>query len=202
MQLTLELAVWVLCSYIVGSIPFSYAIPKLFKGIDIKEHGSGNAGTTNVYRVLGMRYALPALILDIFKGGIIMYLATFRFNPDEALFISVFSVMGHCYSFMLGFKGGKGVATAGGIIIVRSPTLAAVLFSIIVLAVLTTRYVSLGSILVALALPLANYFMTGEIYSSLIFAALAVFVIFRHRANIKRLMAGSESKISFNRKNK
>lgn len=195
-----ELALWILCSYIVGSIPFSYAIPKLFKGIDIREHGSKNVGTTNVYRVLGAKYALPALILDIFKGGIMMWLAGFRFKPEIALIIALFAVIGHCYSFMLGFSGGKGVATSGGIIIVKSLPLAGVLLLIIIATVALTRYVSLGSIFVAASLPFVYYFLHGNTDTAIIFAFLSAFVILKHSSNIVRLVQGKESKISFGRK--
>lgn len=192
---TVELGLWILCSYIIGSIPFSYAIPKLFKGIDISQHGSGNVGTTNVYRVLGLKYALPALILDIFKGGIMMYLASFRFKPEIALIISLFAVFGHCYSFMLKFKGGKGVATAAGILIVKSPLVTSLLVSILVIVVVLTRYVSLGSVLAAAALPFAYYYVHMDRNTSLIFACLSVFVILRHSSNIVRLLKGRENKI-------
>lgn len=196
----LKLMLWMICSYIIGSIPFSYAIPKLFKGLDIREHGSKNVGTTNVFRVLGARYAIPALVLDVFKGGIVMYLAQFRFKPETALIIAMIAVVGHCYSFMLGFKGGKGVATAGGIVIVKSLPLAGILLLIIVGTVALTRYVSLGSILAALSLPFSYYLLYRDMATSLIFACLALFVVFQHRSNIARLLKGKENKMNFKRK--
>lgn len=196
----IELVIWIVCSYIVGSIPFSYAIPKLFKGMDIREHGSKNVGTTNVYRTLGLKYALPALVLDIFKGGIMMYLAGFRFPPETALIIALFAVLGHCYSFMLGFKGGKGVATAGGIVIVKSLPLTAVMLCIIITTVALTRYVSLGSVLACTALPFTYYFLYADWNTSLIFAFLGLFIIFKHSSNLMRLAKGCENKIKFGRK--
>lgn len=196
----LKLMLWMICSYIIGSIPFSYAIPKLFKGLDIREHGSKNVGTTNVFRVLGARYAIPALVLDVFKGGIVMYLAQFRFKPETALIIAMIAVVGHCYSFMLGFKGGKGVATAGGIVIVKSLPLAGILLLIIVGTVVLTRYVSLGSILAALSLPFSYYFLYKDMETSLILVPLAAFIIFKHTSNIGRLLRGEENKLRFSRK--
>lgn len=200
MHKIIELFVWAICSYVVGSIPFSYAIPKLFKGLDIREHGSKNVGTTNVYRTLGLKYALSALVLDIFKGGIMMYLAGFRFKPETALVISLFAVIGHCYSFMLGFKGGKGVATAGGIVIVKSLPLTAIMLLIIISTVVLTRYVSLGSCLAAFSLPFSYYLLYKDVTTSLILVPLAAFIIFKHTSNIGRLLRGEENKLRFSRK--
>lgn len=186
---------WMLFSFFVGGIPFSYLLPKIFRGIDIREHGSKNAGATNVLRVCGPVIGFFAFILDISKGAVVYYVASLFLGKELALLSSVFACVGHCYPPLLGFNGGKGVATAGGLIIARHLFSALVLLVIFIIIVFSTGFVSLGSITIAALLPIVFWLFTRDLTSTLIFAALAVFVIYRHKSNIKRLINHEESGI-------
>ncbi|MEX0890686.1 MAG: glycerol-3-phosphate 1-O-acyltransferase PlsY [Gemmatimonadota bacterium] len=182
-------------AYLTGAFPTSFVVGRAFHGIDLRAHGSGNLGATNAYRVLGWRAAVPIFLVDIFKG----WLPVFWFPmldgspaPEWALLYGTGAIVGHVYSAYVGFKGGKGVATGAGVFLALAPV--AVLVGLAVWAglVFTTRMVSLGSIAAAATLPLVVFLTEGTGPVFYLAAALAAFVIWAHRANIRRLVRGDE----------
>ncbi len=178
-------------AYFIGSISTASILAKA-KGVDIREEGSGNPGTTNVLRVLGKKYAAICLIGDILKGVISVLLGALV-APVFAYACGVMAVIGHCFPFMYGFKGGKGVATSVAVIFTIKPTLAVILLICFIIVVAITKYVSLGSIIAAFIAPaLTAYMVQGFFWFALI---LACIVILKHRANIKRLINGEEPKL-------
>jgi acyl phosphate:glycerol-3-phosphate acyltransferase len=188
---------WLLlpAAYLIGAFPTSYVIGRLARGIDLREHGSGNLGATNVFRVLGWRVAVPVFVIDIFKG----WLPTWLFpllagmaNVGWALAFGTAAILGHVFSIYVGFKGGKGVATSAGVFLALAPV--AVLIGLVIWAslVATTRIVSVASIAAAAALPLAVLATRGTGAIFFVSVALALFVIYAHRSNIRRLLRGEE----------
>jgi glycerol-3-phosphate acyltransferase PlsY len=185
-------------SYLVGATPTSFWVGRVFHGIDLREHGSGNLGATNAYRVLGLRSALPVVLVDVVKGLVPVWifadLAGVGFGWTFAF--GVAAILGHMFSVWVGFKGGKGMATSAGALVGLAPW--AVLAGFVVWSVLTfaTGYVSVGSIGAAFALPFLIAFTPHEGGTALVWlsGALATFVIWAHRANIRRLRVGEESR--------
>lgn len=190
--------VWVAAAYVIGSIPAAYLAGKLTRGIDLREHGSGNLGATNVYRVLGARVAILVYVVDTLKGALPVVLFpqwTQTPNPELwAIAYGLASIVGHVRPvFLLWQGGGKGVATAGGVFLGLAPV--PMLLSVVVwlVVVFATGYVSVASMAAAAVLPLALLIQEGA--SSPLFAVsvvLAVFVFWTHRANIGRLRRGQE----------
>jgi glycerol-3-phosphate acyltransferase PlsY len=184
-----------LAAYLVGAIPTSYLVGKLARGIDLREHGSGNLGATNAYRVLGWRAAMPIFIVDIAKG----WFPAFWFPRWDgqpaltwALAYGAAAIVGHVFSVYVGVRGGKGVATSAGVFLALAPR--AVLVGLVVWATLVyaTGYVSLASVTAAAILPLAVLLFQGVGPVFWLSLALAIFVIYAHRTNLGRLMRGEE----------
>ena len=194
----LESALALLASYLLGAIPTSHLVSRLFAKIDLREHGSGNLGATNLYRVLGWKYALPVALFDIAKGAIPVLVFAPRVSNSEmfALACGVAAILGHVFSVFVRFKGGKGVATAAGVMLGLTPLALAVVAAIWALLVLLTGYVSLGSIAAAAVLPFAVYLLERPTTAELLWidAGVAAGVIFLHRRNIQRLLKGTESR--------
>jgi glycerol-3-phosphate acyltransferase PlsY len=199
---------WIpVAAYLLGSVPFGFILAKLFGGRDVRKAGSGNIGATNVARVVGPIAGILTLLLDAAKGSSAVLLAA-RLTEDNATWMMVaafFVLFGHCYPVWLKFKGGKGVATAAGIFLALSPyaLLGALLLFILVVAY--WRYVSLGSIAAASAIPLLMYFLWAPHHAPphiVTFGSLgiAIFVVYKHDANIQRLVEGVEPKFSFGKK--
>ncbi len=187
--------IFLIVSYLVGSISFACIICNKFYSTDIRRYGSGNPGSTNVLRVLGVKPAMIVFTADLLKGLIMVLLGRFFGGENLALLSAVAVVVGHDWSVFLGFKGGKGIATSFGTIIGLFPKAGLILCIIGVLVVAISRYVSLGSVTAAVLLPIlllifkypAKYVITG--------LTLGIIAIYRHRDNIKRLMAGKENKL-------
>lgn len=218
----LLLAIIILLSYLVGSIPNSIIISKAVKGIDIRKHGSGNAGGTNVMRVLGWKHGLFVILLDALKGAIaVVVIARLHYGPLPFTNISPFddftlvqiiagmaAVVGHIWTVFAGFKGGKGIATALGMMLMLVTIDMLIALGVFVLVVSISRYVSLGSILTAIAVPSVLYIRENVFHVDIIgydilfpfIVAMSLLVIFTHRKNLVRLFNGSESKISFKKK--
>lgn len=190
---------FILCfivGHIFGSVPSGLWIVKSLFDIDIREYGSKNIGTTNVFRTVGAKTAILVLVLDMLKGIVAVALVNYYFqNPLLDVVTALGALLGHNYSLFLGFKGGKGVATGLGLLVFLMPKVSLGGFLIWLVLVLATRYVSLGSIIAAVFTPiLAWYFNYPCAY--IVFGFIAgVFVIIRHKENIKRLLNGTESKI-------
>lgn len=186
-----------LASYLVGSIPTSFLVGKLFRGIDLRQHGSRNLGATNLFRVLGWRFAVPVALFDMAKGAVPVLLfgplgpATVAFP----LLCGITAVVGHVFSVFVGFKGGKGVATGAGAVLAVAPWAIGAAFVIWILLVFLTGYVSVGSIAGAAAYPVGVYlFHPAQRPLIWVHLLLAGAIIWFHRANIRRLMAGTENR--------
>lgn len=182
--------------HVCGSIPSGLWLVQAFHGIDIRNYGSKNIGTTNVFRTVGPKTAVLVLIADAFKGILAVGIMSYLFhNPLLDVVTALGALLGHNYSLFLGFKGGKGVATALGLLIFMMPKVAVASFGIWLVCVLLTRYVSLGSIMAAIFTPPLAWYL-GYPSAYVIFSVVAAFfVVLRHKENIHRLLTGTESKI-------
>jgi glycerol-3-phosphate acyltransferase PlsY len=183
-------------AYLLGSLPFGYITARLIKKVDIRSYGSGNIGATNVMRLLGWRGGLFVFILDAGKGAAAVLLAR-ALSPDLVahLAAAIAVMFGHSFPVFLGFRGGKGAATGIGVLISLAGWVSLVLVLIFAVVTAATRYVSLGSILGALSLPLLFYLFGYDPPYIYFGAAMALLVVVRHHANIGRLLKGNESKL-------
>ena len=193
--------VLMIVAYILGSIPNALWIGKVFKGIDVREHGSKNTGSTNAARVLGAKLGILTLILDISKGAIPTLIATMLLDSSiNVILVGICAILGHSFSIFMKFKGGKAVATTVGVFIVLVPgaiLLAAVIF-FLVFGI--TRYVSLSSMIGAISLPIWIILFYKNIPLTIFGIIIAILIIVRHKSNIQRLLNGTESKFSINKK--
>jgi len=186
-------------SYLVGATPTSYWVGKAFHGIDLRKHGSGNLGATNAFRVLGWRSALPVMLFDVAKGfvpvQIFSHLASASFGWTLAF--GAAAIVGHMFSLWVRFRGGKGVATSAGVFLGLAPWAVLGAFAVWVGVVAGTRYVSAGSVAAALTLPVFVSLTPHAGGPALVWftVALALFVTWAHRFNIKRLMRGDETRL-------
>lgn len=220
----LLLAIIIILSYLIGSIPNSILISKAVSGIDIRKHGSGNAGGTNVMRVLGWKYGLLVIFLDALKGAIaVVIIARLHYGPlpfenvspfDDFTLVQIIAgmsaVIGHIWTVFAEFKGGKGIATALGMLLTLITIDMLIAVGIFALVVLISRYVSLGSIIAAISVP-STLFIRENLfhvdipgYSTLFpfIIGITALVIFTHRKNLVRIFNGNENKISFRKKTK
>lgn len=185
----------VLVSYLIGSIPASYLTARYWKGIDIRRLGSGNVGTTNVWRNAGPAAGVVALAGDLGKGVLAVMLAKHFGGPPLVALAAVAVLAGHSWPVFLGFKGGKMVATGVGVLAAISLPVGALAAAIWIAAVLITRYVSIGSLIAVTAIP----FLMLAFHLEWPYLCLGVFIaavaVYKHRSNIKRLLAGTEPKI-------
>ena len=200
----------IIVAYILGSVPNALWIGKVFKGIDIREHGSKNTGSTNAARVLGAKLGILTLILDISKGEIPVALSLFMkadllenitgISNLDFIMIGIFAIVGHSFSIFMKFKGGKAVATTVGVFTVLVPKallLAAVVFFVIFAL---TRYVSVSSITAAISLPIFIFFLYGDIPYTVFGGIITILIIVKHKSNIQRLLNGTESRFTINKK--
>lgn len=184
-------------SYLIGSIPFGLILTKLSGAGDLRAIGSGNIGATNVLRTGRKSLALATLLLDALKGAVPVWIGS-SFGPDMAVVAGLGAVIGHCFPVWLKFLGGKGVATAAGVILTMSPLAGLLAFAVFLVIVTLTRYVSLGSVLgAASAAPIA--YLLGQIQSAELYLVIGLIIIVKHQANLRRLFAGEESKLSFSK---
>ena len=199
----------IVLSYLVGSFPTSIIFGKIFRGIDIRNYGSGNAGGTNAFRVMGWKIGLSVMIIDVAKGLLATVLVSqIRIGPVSLApvylqIIAGFSaVIGHIWTIFAGFHGGKGVGTAAGMLIGLYPVAFVLVFIIFLLVLFTTRYVSLSSMTAASSLPFILLILDklGRPYKPQLLVLsifIALLIIFTHRSNIKRLLAGNENRVRF-----
>jgi len=198
MEKHIELVLWIVGAYLVGGVPFGFLIGKM-RGVDVRTVGSKNIGATNVYRTVGHSWGFLAFFCDFLKGFLPTFATTRFLDADWPVAVGLACVVGHTLTPYMKFKGGKGVATAFGMLMALIPSLVGVAFAIFVVAVWLSHYISLGSCLAAAFLgvmiwiptPLARAGLPLQIVMTL----LAVFVIWKHRSNIARLKAGTENKI-------
>ena len=195
-------------AYLIGSINFSVILSKKMAGFDVREKGSGNAGTTNMLRAVGKKAAAITLVCDILKGVVAILIAMFIGNvveeANKPLLVQIAGIaviLGHTFPIFFKFKGGKGVATSLGVLIMSNWQIGLICLVFALILIILTQMVSVGSIAAAILYPVLtlfipeNYIVPGNylIYSVI----LAVFVVFNHRENVKRLLNGTENKISF-----
>jgi len=182
-------------AFVFGSIPFGFVIGKV-KGVDVRRHGSGNIGATNVSRVLGKKWGALVLFLDALKGALpVLFLKESGYPIEYQVFVGLIAIIGHCFSPFLKFKGGKGVATGLGVFLVVSFKVTFIAFLVFLAVFLATRYVSLSSITAALSFPLLFRFIEkpSELTSAVLFFTAFV-VVAKHYQNIIRLLKGEEKK--------
>ncbi|MDO9535777.1 MAG: glycerol-3-phosphate 1-O-acyltransferase PlsY [Bacillota bacterium] len=185
----------ILVSYLLGSISFGYLVAKRIKGVDIRKLGSGNTGATNISRVIGTKYAVLVLILDALKGLAAILLSSYLSGAMLVILLCGLAVIaGHNWPVFFAFKGGRGGATTLGVFMGLAPAATTVVFTIFILVIIITRYVSLGTIIAAISIPVSMFILhypTGYIIFGL---AVCLILIWKHIPNIKRLIKGKESK--------
>ncbi|HSY75044.1 MAG TPA: glycerol-3-phosphate 1-O-acyltransferase PlsY [Dongiaceae bacterium] len=194
-------------AYLLGSIPTGFLVAKA-KGIDIRAVGSGNIGATNAMRVLGKPAGIFVLLIDALKGwvavrGLAFWIANNFFPYDSlgttlefcAVLAGICVVIGHNYTCWLKFKGGKGIATTAGVYLVLAPWALLIALGVFILAVAITRYVSVGSIAAAIALPIGTFFTQSGLLVDVATIVLGLLAIYKHKSNIQRLMSGTESRL-------
>jgi len=213
-MLTFQVVTALIIAYLLGSIPTSVWIGKWFFNLDIRTQGSGNAGATNTIRVLGLKAGIPVLLFDVFKAWLAVHVSTWLTNPafstnQEVIYwiiLGGLAVLGHVYPVFAGFRGGKGVATLVGVVIALYPASFLVILIFFTLVMFFTRIVSVSSISSSVIFPFVAIFMFDEKRLPLVILAVAIalFVPYTHRENIKRLISGTEKKFDFgkNRINK
>jgi len=186
-------------SYLLGSLPFGVFVSRAY-GVDIMSVGSGNIGATNVWRTLGPRAGMLVFVLDIAKSALPAYVGTRLFGTlDYGFFAGLAAIAGHMWSPFLKFKGGKGIASGLGVLIGAMPGLAAVIFACFAVCLAVTRYVSLSSLITALVLAILVWVMKVPLSVQVATTLFVVFIFFKHRSNMSRLRAGTESKFHFKR---
>ena len=204
----------IIISYLIGSIPTAYIFGRIVKGVDIRKHGSGNVGATNAFRVLGAGFGITVLLLDALKGVVcVVSLADYVLGRGFALnslmlrvILGLTAVAGHSWTVFLNFKGGKGMAVTLGVLVglsIKFPVLRIILLAEIALwlaVFLSSRIVSLASIVSAIAFPVFFIIFRQPPYLVLMSLILSLLIVFRHKSNISRLLRGQESRINFSRK--
>lgn len=189
----IKIIVLLIFSYILGSIPNALWIGRAFKKIDVRDYGSGNIGSTNAARVLGYKYGIMTLILDVLKGAIPTYILH-MLDVRLAILAGLLAILGHSYSIFVKFKGGKAVATTVGVFLVLSPYSILSLLFVFLLIVVFTGYVSVASMVSASLLFVAVYIFNGNIYEIIFAIFIGILVIYRHKSNIKNLINNKEAK--------
>jgi len=203
----LSYIVTALVAYLLGSIPTGFLVAKA-RGVDIRTVGSGNIGATNAFRVLGKGFGIFVLLMDALKGWVAVQVGALVVSqllpgaPIEYLRITagIAAILGHNFTCWLNFKGGKGIATSAGVLIALVPWALLIILAIFIILFLTTRYVSIGSIAAAFALPFATWFTQHDIGLTAVMTAIGALAILKHRKNIQRLLNGTENRIQFKKK--
>lgn len=195
----IEPLLWLVASYLLGSIPTSYLAGRWFRGIDLREHGSRNLGATNLYRIMGWRFAVPVGLFDVLKGAVpvLLFAPQVPAVPHFPTLCGVAAMVGHTLSPFVGFKGGKGVATAAGMLLGLAPGAVGIAALVWAVLVRLTGYVSVGSIASAVTFPAADFLLypARRTLPDLGFDVLiAAFIVWKHRANIQRLLSGTENR--------
>lgn len=192
----MEYIIFAIIAYLLGSIPSGLVVGKLGKKIDIREHGSGNLGATNAFRVLGIKAGIVVTLSDILKGTLATVLPLLFAADVNQLIIGLFAVIGHTYPIFAKFKGGKAVATSSGIILGIYPLLFIIMISTFLLTLYLSKYVSLSSMITGIVSILISLFYQ-DVGLIIVISLLTLFVIYRHWENIKRIKNGTEPKITW-----
>lgn len=187
----------ILIGYLFGCFQTAYIVGEFKQKIDIREYGSGNLGTTNAIRVLGWKFGAITFIGDFTKAILAVVVTSLIFdNPIAGFYAGVGAIIGHNWPVFLKFKGGKGIASTLGVAMAVNPIIGLILMAIMAIVIYVFRYVSLGAIIMVIVFPILAFLFHGEQIEYIILASiLMVFALYRHRANIKRLLSGTESKI-------
>jgi glycerol-3-phosphate acyltransferase PlsY len=185
-------------AYLIGSVPFGLILTRLAGAGDVRRIGSGNIGATNVLRTGRKGLALATLALDLLKGALPAWLASRYLGPDMAAVAGLGAVLGHCFPVWLKFRGGKGVATAAGVVVALTPIVAAIAIGAFLLVVFATRYVSLASMVGAVAAAPGAYLL-GYIQEAELYLLLALVIVLKHAGNVRRLARGTESRLELRR---
>lgn len=187
--------VWGVVAYLLGATPFGLLVAKA-RGVDIRAHGSGNIGATNVFRVVGKGWGVFTFLLDALKGFIpaFFFPKLAQMEPEWGVLFGIIAILGHSFSVFLKFKGGKGVATSAGMLLGVAPAVIGIAFVCWVVCLFASRIVSLASIVAALAVVIAVWVLDQGLVINSVLTVLALLVIWLHRANIKRLMNGTENR--------
>ena len=202
---TLIIILFILLAYLIGSVPTAVWVGRVFYGIDIREHGSGNAGATNTFRVLGKKAGVPVLLFDVFKGWLVVQFAYLSKdilllsndqNINFQLALGVSALVGHIFPIYVGFKGGKGVATLLGLVIAVAPEAALYAIVIFIVILLLTKYVSLSSMIAGFSFPILIIVVlqTSALSLTIFSMVIAILLLFTHQKNIERLISREESK--------
>jgi len=202
----------ILIAYLIGSIPSAVWVGKIFYKIDVRNHGSGNAGATNVIRVLGYKAGIPVLLFDVFKGWFAVQLVKIfphaSFSTETMTYIMIMLAiavfLGHVFPVFAGFKGGKGVGTLAGVGIAIFPIALLIVLGVFIMVLIVTRFVSLSSLSGGITFPFIVVFICGETNPGLIVLSIlvAIFISLTHIKNIRRLLKGEENKFQFRRSKK
>ncbi|MDG0765305.1 glycerol-3-phosphate 1-O-acyltransferase PlsY [Bacillus halotolerans] len=190
------IALLIILAYLIGSIPSGLIVGKLAKGIDIREHGSGNLGATNAFRTLGVKAGSVVIAGDILKGTLAAALPYLMHVDIHPLLAGVIAVLGHVFPVFAKFKGGKAVATSGGVLLFYAPLLFITMVAVFFIFLYLTKFVSLSSMLTGIYTVLYSLFVHDK-YLLIVVTLLTVFVIYRHRANIKRIINKTEPKVKW-----
>ncbi|ANF36747.1 glycerol-3-phosphate 1-O-acyltransferase PlsY [Bacillus velezensis] len=190
------IALLIILAYVIGSIPSGLIVGKLAKGIDIREHGSGNLGATNAFRTLGVKAGSVVVAADILKGTLAAALPYLLHIPIHPLLAGVAAVIGHVFPVFAKFKGGKAVATSGGVLLFYAPLLFVTMVAVFFVFLFLTKFVSLSSMLTGIYTIIYCLFVKDP-YLLIVVTLLTAFVIYRHRANIKRIINKTEPKIKW-----
>ena len=187
----------IIAAYFIGNLSPASIISKAY-GIDIRKEGSGNPGTTNMLRVVGKKAALATLLIDMGKGVAAVLIGKYAGGEALSVLCGLSVFIGHIFPALYGFKGGKGIATAFGVLLTLQPIMALICLGIAAIGFVTARRISVGSLLAAVCLPFLSWVYLSDYI--IVFAIMAVIVIIKHRSNIKRLIKGEEPKVSFKKK--
>lgn len=211
-MLTIETILFILLAYLTGAFPSAVWVGKTFYKIDVREFGSGNAGATNTFRVLGKKAGIPVLLMDVFKGWLaVNYLSFLSELPSTIenqfeiqLAFGIAAVIGHLFPIYTGFRGGKGIATLLGLLIGLNPIAAIASIAVFIIVFLISKYISLASIIASVAFPVVVFFILDQEYVNSSLELFSVFVpiltLITHQKNIERLLSGEEKKIRFDKK--
>ncbi|XYR59629.1 glycerol-3-phosphate 1-O-acyltransferase PlsY [Bacillus amyloliquefaciens] len=191
------IALLIILAYVIGSIPSGLIVGKLAKGIDIREHGSGNLGATNAFRTLGVKAGSVVIAADILKGTLAAALPYLLHVPIHPLLAGVAAVIGHVFPVFAKFKGGKAVATSGGVLLFYAPLLFVTMVAVFFVFLFLTKFVSLSSSMLTGIYTIIYCLFVKDPYLLIVVTLLTAFVIYRHRANIKRIINKTEPKIKW-----
>ncbi len=193
----MKIILTIFTAYLLGCFSPAYFLGKMTKDVDIRNYGSGNAGTTNAIRVFGKKVGILTFLIDMIKGILAVIIGRYLMGPEGGYIAAIFVVLGHNWPVFLNFKGGKGVATSFGVLMILNWEMALICLVIFIAIIFLTKYVSLGSIMAAVSAPIVSFILVGSVENYLFFTTLvlASLSILRHRNNISRLLSGNENKL-------